>query len=64
MKTIFHLIRSSSGNSNLMSTVHLHHGLPHRSVVLVGGISSEGQDEQLPEDEDEVNCFVLQKQDS
>lgn len=56
------------GSHNLMSAVHLHHGLGHRSVIMVGAGAEGGEqlleevDEGLIEEEDEVRkykCYFL-----
>ncbi|XP_021927945.1 RNA-binding protein 26-like isoform X3 [Zootermopsis nevadensis] len=57
--------RGVRGSHNLMSAVHLHHGLGHRSVIMVGAGAEGGEqlleevDEGLIEEEDELGVAEL-----
>ncbi|PNF30064.1 hypothetical protein B7P43_G05352 [Cryptotermes secundus] len=57
--------RGVRGSHNLMSTVHLHHGLVHRSVIMVGTNAEGGReeleevDEGLIEEEEELGVAEL-----
>ncbi|XP_069684891.1 RNA-binding protein 26 isoform X2 [Periplaneta americana] len=57
--------RGVRGGHNLMSTVHLRHGLGHRSVIMVGGAPEGGEelleevDEGLIDEEEELGVAEL-----